>query len=50
MITPDYSSPYEYTHTLESVSAGEHTIDVVFDSVANIFNGGAYYEIEISHT
>ena len=50
MITPDYSSPYEYTHTLENVSAGEHTIDVVFDSVAGIFNGGAYYEIEISHT
>jgi hypothetical protein len=50
MITPDYSSPYQYTHTLENVSAGEHTIDVVFDSVAEIFNGGAYYEIEISHT
>ncbi len=50
MVTPDYSSPYQYTHTLENVSAGEHTIDVVFDSVAEIFNGGAYYEIEISHT
>ena len=50
MITPDYSSPYQYTHTLNNVSAGEHTIDVVFDSVAEMFNGGAYYEIEISHT
>ena len=50
MITPDYSSPYQYTHTLENVSAGEHTLDVVFDSVAEIFNGGAYYEIEISYT
>ncbi len=50
MITPDYYSPYEYEHTLSNVSAGEHTIDIVFDSVAEIFNGGAYYEIEISHT
>lgn len=50
MITPDYSSPYQYTHTLNNVSAGEHTIDIVFDSVAEIFNGGAYYEIEISYT
>ena len=50
MITPDYYSPYEYEHTLNNVSAGEHTIDIVFDSVAEIFNGGAYYEIEISHT
>ena len=50
MITPDYYSPYEYEHTLSNVSAGEHTIDIVFDSVAEMFNGGAYYEIEISHT
>jgi len=46
MVTPNYSSPYEFSKDY-TLSAGEHNIDMLFDSVANYFNGGAYYEINI---
>ena len=46
MVAPDYSSPYEFSKDY-TLSAGEHKIDMLFDTVANYFNGGAYYEINI---
>ncbi len=46
MVTPDYASPYEFSKDY-TLSAGEHNIDMLFDSVANYMNGGAYYEINI---
>ena len=46
MVDPDYSSPYEFSKDY-TLSAGEHKIDMLFDTVANYFNGGAYYEINI---
>ena len=46
MVAPDYSSPYEFSKDY-TLSAGEHKIDMLFDTIANYFNGGAYYEINI---
>ena len=46
MVDPDYESPYEFSKDY-TLSAGEHKIDMLFDTVANYFNGGAYYEINI---
>ena len=46
MVAPDYHSPYEFSKDY-TLSAGEHKIDMLFDTVANYFNGGAYYEINI---
>ena len=47
--TPNYSSPYTYQQTFE-LPAGESKIEIIFDSVFNFLNGGAYYDIEISYT
>lgn len=47
--TPPYRSPYTYQQTL-ALPAGENKIEIVFDSVFNFLNGGAYYEIEVSYT
>lgn len=46
MVTPTYESPYSFIkdYTLEK---GDHTIDLLFDSVRCSMNGGAYYEIQI---
>tara|TARA_Y100000361_G_scaffold92418_1_gene82418 strand:+ start:449 stop:1987 length:1539 start_codon:yes stop_codon:yes gene_type:complete len=46
MVAPDYHSPYEFSKDY-TLSAGEHKIDMLFDTIANYFNGGAYYEINI---
>ena len=46
MVDPDYYSPYEFSKDY-TFSAGEHKIDMLFDTIANYFNGGAYYEINI---
>lgn len=53
VVTPDYASPYQYTKeftTSNGLGSGDQTIDIVFDSVTELFNGGAYYEIELSYT
>ena len=47
--SPDYNSPYQYTKTFSGLS-GNQTVDIMFDSVTELFNGGAYYEIELSYT
>ena len=47
--SPDYNSPYQYTKTFSGLS-GDQTVDIMFDSVTELFNGGAYYEIELSYT
>tara|TARA_B100000287_G_scaffold434092_1_gene497554 strand:- start:918 stop:2384 length:1467 start_codon:yes stop_codon:yes gene_type:complete len=47
--SPDYNSPYQYTKTFSGLS-GNQTVDIFFDSVTELFNGGAYYEIELSYT
>tara|TARA_Y100000817_G_scaffold314942_1_gene316247 strand:- start:987 stop:3083 length:2097 start_codon:yes stop_codon:yes gene_type:complete len=47
--SPPYRSPYTYQQTL-ALPAGENKIEIVFDSVFNFLNGGAYYEIEVSYT
>ena len=47
--SPDYNSPYQYTKTFSGLS-GNQSVDIVFDSVTELFNGGAYYEIELSYT
>jgi len=47
--TPNYSSPYTYQQTFE-LPAGESKIEIIFDSVFNFLNGGAYYDIEVSYT
>jgi hypothetical protein len=39
-----FSSPYTYEHEVE-LGVGEHTFDLVFDSVAEYMNGGAYYDV-----
>ena len=47
--TPPYYSPYTYQQTFE-LPAGESKIEIIFDSVFNFLNGGAYYDIEVSYT
>ena len=47
--TPSYSSPYQYTETI-SLEAGDHEIDIEFDSVFMVNNGGSYYELEFNIT
>lgn len=47
--SPVYNSPYQYTKTFSGLS-GDQTVDIMFDSVTELFNGGAYYEIELSYT
>ena len=47
--TPTYSSPYQYTKTI-SLEAGDHEIDIEFDSVFMVNNGGSYYELEFNIT
>ena len=47
--TPTYSSPYQYTKTI-SFAAGDHEIDIEFDSVFMVNNGGSYYELEFNIT
>ncbi|SVC02735.1 uncharacterized protein METZ01_LOCUS255589, partial [marine metagenome] len=39
-----FSSPYTYEHEVE-LGVGEHTFDLVFDSVTEYMNGGAYYDV-----
>ena len=39
-----FSSPYAYEHEVE-LGVGEHTFDLVFDSVVEYMNGGAYYDV-----
>jgi hypothetical protein len=40
----NFSSPYTYEHQV-SLGVGEHSFDLVFDSVVNYMNGGAYYDV-----
>ena len=47
--SPTYYSPYTYQQTFE-LPAGESKIEIIFDSVFNFLNGGAYYDIEVSYT
>ena len=47
--TPSYSSPYQYIETI-SLQAGDHEIDIEFDSVFMFNNGGSYYELEFNVT
>jgi hypothetical protein len=42
-----FSSPYTYEHEVE-LGVGEHTFDLVFDSVVEYMNGGAYYDVTFS--
>jgi len=42
-----FSSPYTYEHEVE-LGVGEHTLDLVFDSVTEYMNGGAYYDVTFS--
>ena len=46
MVTPTYESPYSFIKSYE-LEKGDHTIDLLFDSVRCSMNGGAYYEIQI---
>ena len=46
MVTPTYESPYSFIKDYE-LEKGDHTIDLLFDSVRCSMNGGAYYEIQI---
>ena len=39
-----FSSPYTYEHQV-SLGVGEHSFDLVFDSVTEYMNGGAYYDV-----
>jgi len=39
-----FSSPYTYEHQV-SLGVGEHSFDLVFDSIVEYMNGGAYYDI-----
>ena len=39
-----FSSPYAYEHQVE-LGVGEHIFDLVFDSVVEYMNGGAYYDV-----
>jgi len=46
MVTPTYESPYSFIKSYE-LEKGDHTVDLLFDSVRCSMNGGAYYEIQI---